>query len=43
MMPLDEAGLSGSAFVGLVPDGRTITHLLAVAENGEILETYELP
>ncbi len=43
MMPLDEAGLSGSAFVGMVPDGRTITHLLAVAENGEVLETYELP
>ncbi len=43
IMPLDETGLTGSAFVGMVPDERTITHLLAVAENGEVLETYELP
>jgi hypothetical protein len=43
VMPLDEAGLEGSAFVGIVPDDRTITHLLAVAQNGEVLETYELP
>ena len=43
LMPLEEAGLVGQAFVGIVPEGGTITHLLAVAVSGEILETYELP
>ena len=43
MMPLEEAGLEGKAFVGFVPDEMTLTHLQAVALSGEVLETYELP
>jgi hypothetical protein len=43
MMSLEETGLDGSAFVAVVPSDRNVTHLLAVAPNGEILETFELP
>ena len=43
VMPLEEAGLEGKAFVGFVPEGMTLTHLQAVASSGEVLETYELP
>ncbi len=43
LMPLDEAGLEGQAFIGFIPEGATVTHLQAVKLNGEILETYELP
>lgn len=43
MLSLEEAGLPGSAFVGVAPPEIEVTHLLAVAFNGEILETFELP
>ena len=43
LMPLDPAGLEGQAFVAFVPADTTITHLLALAISGEVLETYELP
>ncbi|HEY6608658.1 MAG TPA: hypothetical protein VI277_05625 [Candidatus Limnocylindria bacterium] len=43
LMPLEGAGLEGQAFVGLVPSDVTVTHVMSVALNGEILETYELP
>jgi hypothetical protein len=43
LMPLDEAGLDGGAFLAFVPPDVTLTHLLAVALNGEVLDTYELP
>jgi hypothetical protein len=43
LMPLDDAGLSGQAFVGFVPADGTPTHIQAVAISGEILETHELP
>ena len=43
LMPLDEAGLEGQAFVGFMPADGTATHLQAVALSGEILQTYELP
>lgn len=43
LMPLEEAGLEGQAFVGFAPEGMTVTHLQALRMNGEILETYELP
>ncbi len=43
MFPLDEAGLSGTAFLRLVPADVVVTHLQAVAMSGEILETIELP
>lgn len=43
MFPLDEAGLSGTAFLRLVPADVAVTHLQAVAMSGEILETIELP
>jgi hypothetical protein len=43
LMPLDEADLDGVAFVGVPPADMTVTHLLAMASSGEILETYELP
>ena len=43
LMPLDDAGLEGSAFIGFTPEGMTITHLQAVKLSGEIVETFELP
>ena len=43
LMSLDPAGLDAQAFVAFVPPDATITHLLALASSGEILETYELP
>ena len=43
LMPLDPAGLDGVAFLGIAPEGMTVTHVQALARSGEILETYELP
>jgi hypothetical protein len=43
LMPLDEAGLDGVAFIGIAPEGMTVTHVQAMARSGEVLETYELP
>ena len=43
LLPLDDAGLEGQAFIGFQPEGMTITHLQAVVLSGEIVETYELP
>ena len=43
LMPLDGAGLEGQAFLGFTPPDWTATHILALAMNGEILQTYELP
>lgn len=43
VLPLDAAGVDGVAFVGVVPEGWTVTHVQAMARSGEILETYELP
>ena len=43
LMPLDDAGLEGKAFVGFMPADGTPTHIQAVALSGEILQTYELP
>jgi hypothetical protein len=43
LMPLDEAGLEGQAFVRLLPNDLVVTHLQAIAPSGEILETVELP
>jgi hypothetical protein len=43
LMSLEEAGLDGQAFVGFLPPDVAITHVMAVAFNGEVLETYELP
>jgi hypothetical protein len=43
LMSLEEAGLEAQAFVGFAPPGVTLTHLQAVAWNGRVLETYELP
>jgi hypothetical protein len=43
MMPLDDAGLDGNAFVGIPPAEMVVTHVMAVAGNGEVLDTYELP
>jgi hypothetical protein len=43
LMPLDEAGLTGQAFIGFMPADGTVTHVQAVALSGEILGTYEVP
>ena len=43
LMPLDEAGLEGQAFLGFMPADGTPTHIQALAMSGEILQTYELP
>ena len=43
LMPLDDAGLEGQAFLGFTPPEMTPTHLQALARSGEILETFELP
>ncbi len=43
LMPLEEAGLTGQAFLGFTPAEWTPTHIQALAMSGEILETHELP
>jgi hypothetical protein len=43
LMPLDEAGLEGQAFVGFLPADATPTHVQALARSGEVLQTYEVP
>ena len=43
LIPLADAGVEGQAFVGAVAAGTELTHVLAVAFNGEVLQTYELP
>ena len=43
LYPLDEAGLEGQAFIGFAPAGMTPTHIQALANSGEILQTYEVP
>ena len=43
LMPLEDAGLEGQAFVGITEAGTELTHVMAVKLNGEILETRELP
>ena len=43
LMPLDEVGLDAQGFVGFAQADVTLTHLMAVRFNGEVLETYELP
>lgn len=40
---LEDVGVDGKAFAGVAPAEMTVTHLLAVAFNGRVLETYELP
>ena len=43
LMSLEEVGLEGSAFLGILPADMRVTHVMAVAFNGQVLETYELP
>jgi hypothetical protein len=43
LMPLDDAGLDGQAFLAFVPPDVVISHVQAIALSGEVLETYELP
>jgi hypothetical protein len=43
LVSLGDQGVEGQAFVGLMPPGLEATHLQAVALNGAILETIELP
>jgi hypothetical protein len=43
LMPLDDAGLEGQAFIGFLPSDATATHIQALARSGEILQTVELP
>jgi hypothetical protein len=43
LMSLEEAELDAQAFVGFAPADVVVTHVMAVAFNGEVLETYELP
>jgi hypothetical protein len=43
LMPLDEAGLEGQAFVAFMPADMTPTHIQALLRSGEIVQTYELP
>jgi hypothetical protein len=42
MMPLEDDGIEGTAFVGVLPADVTLTHLQAVAFNGDVLETLDL-
>lgn len=44
LMPLDEVGLEDvQAYVGFASADVTLTHVQALALNGEVLETIELP
>jgi hypothetical protein len=40
---LADAGLTGKAFLRIIPADLVVTHLQAVAMSGEILDTVELP
>ena len=42
LMELEDAGPDGQAFVGVVPVSRTLTHMQALALNGQVLETLDL-
>jgi hypothetical protein len=43
LLPLEDAGLEANAFLGFAPPDATLTHVMAVKSNGDVLETYELP
>lgn len=43
LMPLAEAGLEGSAFVGFAPPDAGVTAAVALDADGRELETYDLP
>jgi hypothetical protein len=43
LMSLEPAGLEERAFVGFAPPDVVVTHLMAVAANGDVLDTIELP
>jgi hypothetical protein len=43
LMSLESAGLEHLAFVGFAPPDIALTHLMAVARNGDVLDTVELP
>ncbi|CAN5823785.1 hypothetical protein BH20CHL8_BH20CHL8_00990 [soil metagenome] len=42
LMALEGAGPDGQAFVGVVPASQTLTHMQALALNGQVLETLDL-
>lgn len=42
LMSLEPAGLPGQAFLAIIPADRGVTHLQAVALNGEVLDTMEM-
>jgi hypothetical protein len=43
LMSLEPAGLEDLVFVGFAPPDIVLTHLQAVAANGDVLDTIELP
>ncbi len=43
LIPLTDWEVAGQAFLGSAPAGMRLTHVMAVAWNGAVLETYELP
>jgi hypothetical protein len=43
LVPLAESGVDGQAFLGAATSETELTHVMAVAFNGEVLDTYELP
>jgi hypothetical protein len=43
LMPLEDAGLEGQAFIGFLPPDATATHIQALARSGEVLQTVKLP
>jgi hypothetical protein len=42
MMPLDPAGLDGAAFVGFAPAGSVVDSVIALDEDGDLIETFDL-
>jgi hypothetical protein len=43
LMPLAEAGLEGSAFIGFAPAGSIVRTATAIGADGQELETFDLP
>ena len=43
LVPLAESGVDAQAFLGAATADARLTHVMAVAFNGEVLQTYELP
>jgi hypothetical protein len=43
LMPLAKAGLESKAFIGVAPEGSSLSEVLAIDDDGQEIETFDLP